>query len=192
MAHGCFWFYKFCIDVSVFLFGIVWKLFSCKKSFLDFIYQVFRLSITTSKLAGSNWIGIWSLQLSSFYLQEIRIFSIMHLVFGLLSCKYFWYFGEMIIFDLLLSLKFLVFPTILGEETIAKETFAEEIFPIYDLNRKNFFRKIFQNWSVAKISSAKPKFSQSQKFISQKHSKLVNRKNLFPFFIKKPQQLRST
>ena len=190
--HGCFWFYKFCIDVSFFLFGIVWKLFSCKKSFLDFIYQVVRLSITTSKLAGSNWIGIWSLQLSSFYLQEIGMFSIMHLVFGLLSCKYFWYFGEMIIFDLLLSLKFLVFPTILGEETIVKETFAEEIFPIYDLNRKNFFRKIFQNWSVAKISSAKPKFSQSQKSISQKHSKLVNRKNLFPFFIKKPQQLRST
>ena len=39
-----------------------------------------------------------------------------------------------------------LFPTdTLREKVIAKKKFVEFIFAIYDLNRKNFFRKIFQN-----------------------------------------------
>ena len=41
------------------------------------------------------------------------------------------------------------------KEIFAEEIFAEFIFAIYDLNCKNFFRKIFRNWSTAKISSTK-------------------------------------
>ena len=55
-------------------------------------------------LVDSNYIGIWSL----YYKQPSSFSRYGEIVFGLLSWKCFCYVGEIIIFDLFLSLKFLL------------------------------------------------------------------------------------
>ena len=81
--------------------------------------------------------------------------------------------------------------TTLREETIAKEIFAEFIFTIYHLNRKNFFRKF-------------SKLVNRENFLRKTFLNSVNRKNLIlkniqnwstaktnsAFLLKKPEQLR--
>lgn len=49
---------------------------------------------------------------------------------------------------------------------------------IYDLNRKIYFAKFFKTSQLQKLLPENPsKFSQSQKFLSQNYSKVVNLKN---------------
>ena len=86
-----------CLDVSS-LLAMFGNCFDCPgRLTVELLLRLYFPSCSifskkTFRLAGSNWIGSWSLYCKKTfftYLQGMGKFSIMHFVFGLLSCKYF-------------------------------------------------------------------------------------------------------